>query len=51
MRNAAYGHWTEEETNWSETDTAFIDHIIKKKNKSITTSFEEIKAVHESLPY
>ena len=24
-RNPAFGHWTEEETNWSSKDTAFMD--------------------------
>ena len=51
MRNPAFGYWTEEETNWSEKDTAFLDATLDKKNKSIPTSFKEIKELHESLGY
>ncbi len=51
MKNPAFGHWTVEETNWSEKDTAFIDVTLNKKNDSIPTSLKEIKELHESLSY
>ena len=50
-RNPAYGYWSEEETNWSEKDTALIDSILEYDNKTIQTSLKEIKERHESLPY
>ena len=50
-RNPAFGYWTEEETNWSDKDTAFIDTVINKNHKGIPTSFKEIKELHESLLY
>jgi len=51
MSNPAHGHWKEDETNWSEKDTAFIDATITKNHKGITMSFKDIKGMHESLPY
>ena len=42
-RNSAFGDWTEEETNWSDKDTAFIDATINKKNNGIPISLKEIK--------
>ena len=49
MRNPAHGHWSEEETNWSEKDTAFVENILKKNDRAIRTSIKEIKEKHESL--
>ena len=51
MRNPAFGDWTEEETNWSEKDTAFINATLKKKNNDISMNIKEIKEHHESLGY
>ena len=50
-RNPAYGYWSEEETNWSEKDTALIDSILKYDKRTIPTSLKAIKEMHESLPY
>lgn len=51
MGNPAHGYWSEKETNWSEEDTAFIDNVLKKNNKAISTSLKEIKEKHDSLKY
>ena len=51
MRNPAFGYWTEEETNWSEKDTAFLDATLKKKNNDIPMSLKDIIEHHESLDY
>ena len=50
-RNPAYGCWSEEETNWSPKDTAFIDATLQKKNKRIPISYKEIVEKHKSLEY
>lgn len=50
-RNPAYGYWSEEETNWSEKDTALVNAILEKNNTPIKTSLKEIKEWHEALPY
>lgn len=49
-RNPAYGGWTEEETNWSERDTALLARIRRENPGSVPTSFKEIKEMVESLP-
>lgn len=49
-RNPAYGCWSEEETNWSEKDTAFIERTTKDQ-EPVPTSLKEIIATHESLGY
>ena len=50
MKNAEFDHETEK-ISWSKEDTAFLDYLIKTESKSIPTSFKEIKAMHESIPY
>ena len=45
-RNPAFGHWTEEETNWSEKDTEFIKEVLKEED--IPTSYEELLDEYES---
>ena len=39
-RNPAFGDWTEEETNWSQKDTDFIQDALKAE--SIPTSNKEL---------
>lgn len=41
-RNAAYGDWSEEETNWSDKDTDFINKTLRKNNTPIKTNLKEI---------
>ena len=48
-RNPAYGYWSEEETNWSAKDTAYVEAIKRNNEEFIPISFEEIKRLHESL--
>lgn len=48
-RNPAYGYWSEEETNWSEKDTALLKELRSKDEKLVPTSFKELKELHESL--
>ena len=50
-RNPEFGNWTEEETNWSDKDTAFMDEIIKNSSGSKPTSLKELKDLHNSLSY
>ena len=51
MRNPAFGDLTEEETNWSEKDTAFINATLNKKNKATPMNLKDIIEFHESLDY
>ena len=45
-KNSAFGHWTQEETNWSKKDLDFIQDVLKEK--PIPTSYEELLAEHEA---
>lgn len=36
-RNPAYGEWSEEETNWSDKDTKFLEDTLDNKEISITS--------------
>ena len=48
-RNPAFGKWSEDETNWSDKDTAFMDEVIKNSSGSNPTSLKELKDSHENL--
>ena len=36
---------------WTDADTEFVRATLRKNQKNIPTSYEEIKAIHESLKY
>lgn len=41
-QNSKFGHWTEQETNWSVNDTKFIQDAIKQLDKESPTSYENL---------
>ena len=46
VRNAAFGKWTEYETNWSKTDSDLVEDILKEQ--PVSTSYEELLDEYES---
>ncbi|CAI9832455.1 MAG: hypothetical protein MPJ05_06465 [Nitrosopumilus sp.] len=36
---------------WTEADTEFVRATLRKNQKNIPTSYEETRAIHESLKY
>ncbi len=47
-KNPAFGHWTEQETNWSQDDTDFIQDALKELDKESPTSYEELVERNEA---
>ncbi len=47
-KNQAFGHWTQQETNWSTVDTDFIQNAIKELNKESPTSYHELVERNEA---
>ena len=43
--------WTAEELRWTEADTEWVKAIKASIKETKPTSYAELKALHESLPY
>ena len=50
VKNPAYGHWSEEETNWSDRDTKFVEDTLRQdNNEEIEITYEEIRRKYGTL--